>query len=207
MALSIIKQSPNIPSEASFAIKNIESPTFLVNFISSHMQADVADKQKMLEKPNVLDRANALLKHLDKELQLLKLKNDIQSRVRVDMDQQQKEYFLHQQMKEIQNELGENPIQQEINELRANAKEKKWVDKVKKTFLKEIDKLERMNPSGAEYGVQINYCQLLLDLPWGEYTNDKFNLNKVQKILDRDHFGLEKVKERIIDLYLNLKET
>ena len=124
MALSIIKQSPNIPSEASFAIKNIESPTFLVNFISSHMQADVADKQKMLEKPNVLDRANALLKQLDKELQLLKLKNDIQSRVRVDMDQQQKEYFLHQQMKEIQNELGENPIQQEINELRANAKEK-----------------------------------------------------------------------------------
>ncbi|MAP01448.1 MAG: endopeptidase La [Flavobacteriales bacterium] len=205
MALSIIKQSPNIPSEASFAIKNIESPTFLVNFISSHMQADVADKQKMLEKPNVLDRANALLKHLDKELQLLKLKNDIQSRVRVDMDQQQKEYFLHQQMKEIQNELGENPIQQEINELRANAKEKKWVDKVKKTFLKEIDKLERMNPSGAEYGVQLNYCQLLLDLPWGEYSKDKFNLKRAQKILDRDHFGLDKVKDRIIEYLAVLK--
>ena len=118
MALSIIKQSPNIPSEASFAIKNIESPTFLVNFISSHMQADVVDKQKMLEETGVMDRANSLLKHLDKELQILKLKNDIQSRVRVDIDQQQKEYFLHQQMKEIQNELGENPVQQEINELR-----------------------------------------------------------------------------------------
>ena len=139
MALSIIKQSPNIPSEASFAIKNIESPTFLVNFISSHMQANVADKQKMLEEPNVLDRANALLKHLDKELQLLKLKNDIQSRVRVDMDQQQKEYFLHQQMKEIQNELGENPVQQEINELKAKAATKKWIEKVNKTFLKEVD--------------------------------------------------------------------
>ena len=205
MALSIIKQSPNIPSEASFAIKNIESPTFLVNFISSHMQADVADKQKMLEEPNVLDRANALLKHLDKELQLLKLKNDIQSRVRVDMDQQQKEYFLHQQMKEIQNELGENPVQQEINELKAKAATKKWIEKVNKTFLKEVDKLERMNPSGAEYGVQLNYCQLLLDLPWGEYSKDKFNLKRAQKILDRDHFGLDKVKDRIIEYLAVLK--
>ena len=205
MALSIIKQSPNIPSEASFAIKNIESPTFLVNFISSHMQADVADKQKMLEEPNVLDRANALLKHLDKELQLLKLKNDIQSRVRVDMDQQQKEYFLHQQMKEIQNELGENPVQQEINELKAKAATKKWIEKVNKTFLKEVDKLERMNPSGAENGVQLNYCQLLLDLPWGEYSKDKFNLKRAQKILDRDHFGLDKVKDRIIEYLAVLK--
>nr|AOE07775.1 ATP-dependent protease La, peptidase S16 family [uncultured bacterium] len=205
MALSIIKQSPNIPSEASFAIKNIESPTFLVNFISSHMQADVADKQKMLEEPNVLDRANALMKHLDKELQLLKLKNDIQSRVRVDMDQQQKEYFLHQQMKEIQNELGENPVQQEINELKAKAATKKWIEKVNKTFLKEVDKLERMNPSGAEYGVQLNYCQLLLDLPWGEYSKDKFNLKRAQKTLDRDHFGLDKVKDRIIEYLAVLK--
>jgi ATP-dependent Lon protease len=205
MALNIIKQSPNIPSEASFAIKNIESPTFLVNFISSHMQADVADKQKMLEQPGVMQRANSLLKHLNKELQILKLKNDIQSRVRVDIDQQQKEYFLHQQMKEIQNELGENPIQQEINELRLKAKSKKWVDKVGKTFFKEVDKLERMNPSGAEYGIQLNYCQLLLDLPWGEYSKDKFNLKRAQRILDRDHFGLEKVKERIIEYLAVLK--
>ena len=205
MALSIIKQSPNIPSEASFAIKNIESPTFLVNFISSHMQADVVDKQKMLEETGVMDRANSLLKHLDKELQILKLKNDIQSRVRVDIDQQQKEYFLHQQMKEIQNELGENPVQQEINELTLKAKNKKWVDKVGKTFHKEVDKLERMNPSGAEYGIQLNYCQLLLDLPWGEFTKDKFNLKRAQRILDRDHFGLEKVKQRIIEYLAVLK--
>ena len=205
MALNIIKQSPNIPSEASFAIKNIESPTFLVNFISSHMQAEVKEKQEMLEEPEVIKRANLLLKHLNKELQILQLKNDIQSRVRVDIDQQQKEYFLHQQMKEIQNQLGENPVQQEISELRINAKSKKWSKQVEKTFNKEVDKLERMNPSGAEYGVQLNYCQLILDLPWDEYSKDKFNLKRAQKILDRDHFGLEKVKERIIEYLAVLK--
>lgn len=205
MALNIIKQSPNIPSEASFAIKNIESPTFLVNFISSHMQAEVKEKQEMLEEPEVIKRANLLLKHLNKELQILQLKNDIQSRVRVDIDQQQKEYFLHQQMKEIQNQLGENPVQQEISELRINAKSKKWGKQVEKTFNKEVDKLERMNPSGAEYGVQLNYCQLILDLPWNEYSKDKFNLKRAQKILDRDHFGLEKVKERIIEYLAVLK--
>ena len=205
MALNIIKQSPNIPSEASFAIKNIESPTFLVNFISSHMQAEVKEKQEMLEEPEVIKRANLLLKHLNKELQILQLKNDIQSRVRVDIDQQQKEYFLHQQMKEIQNQLGENPVQQEISELRINSKSKKWSKQVEKVFNKEVDKLERMNPSGAEYGVQLNYCQLILDLPWDEYSKDKFNLKRAQKILDRDHFGLEKVKERIIEYLAVLK--
>ena len=205
MALNIIKQSPNIPSEASFAIKNIESPTFLVNFISSHMQAEVKEKQEMLEEPEVINRANLLLKHLNKELQILQLKNDIQSRVRVDIDQQQKEYFLHQQMKEIQNQLGENPVQQEISELRINAKSKKWSKQVEKVFNKEADKLERMNPSGAEYGVQLNYCQLILDLPWDEYSKDKFNLKRAQRILDRDHFGLEKVKERIIEYLAVLK--
>ena len=205
MALNIIKNSPSIPSEASFAVKNIESPNFLVNFISSHMNAEVVEKQKMLEVPNINDRAELLLKHLNKELQVLELKNDIQSRVKTDLDQQQKEYLLHQQMKEIQNQLGENPVQQEINELREKSLSKKWSADVKKTFNKELDKLERMNPSGAEYGVQINYCQLLIDLPWDVYTNDKFNLNKVQKVLDRDHFGLEKVKERIVEYLSVLK--
>tara|TARA_B100001287_G_scaffold265229_1_gene257927 strand:- start:8820 stop:11237 length:2418 start_codon:yes stop_codon:yes gene_type:complete len=205
MALNIIKNSPNIPSEASFAIKNIESPNFLVNFISSHMNAEVNEKQKMLEEPNINERAQLLMKHLNKELQMLELKNDIQSRVKTDLDQQQKEYFLHQQMKEIQNQLGENPIQQEINELRKKSAEKKWSKNVQKVFSKELDKLERMNPSGAEYGVQINYCQLLIDLPWGMYTNDQFKLNKVQKILDRDHFGLDKVKERIVEYLSVLK--
>ena len=205
LSLNIIKQSPNIPSEASFAIKNIESPTFLVNFISSHMQAIVEDKQKMLEEPKVDERAKMLLKHLSKELQILELKNDIQSKVRTDLDQQQKEYFLHQQMKEIQNELGENPVQQEINDLKSKTKDKLWSKEVSSRFAKEIEKLERMNPSGAEYGVQLNYCQLLIDLPWDDYTKDNFNLIKAQKVLDKDHFGLEKVKERIIEYLAVLK--
>ncbi|MEC7127392.1 MAG: endopeptidase La, partial [Bacteroidota bacterium] len=205
LALNIIKNSPNIPSEAAFAIKNIESPNFLVNFISSHMNAEVDQKQKMLEEPDIHMRAQLLMKHLNKELQMLELKNDIQTRVKSDLDQQQKEFFLHQQMKEIQNQLGENPVQQEINELREKSKSKKWSKEVEKVFSKELDKLERMNPSGAEYGVQINYCQLLIDLPWGEYTSDQFNLNKVQKVLDRDHFGLDKVKERIVEYLSVLK--
>ena len=205
LALNIIKNSPNIPSEAAFAIKNIESPNFLVNFISSHMNAEVDQKQTMLEAPDIHKRAQLLMKHLNKELQMLELKNDIQTRVKSDLDQQQKEFFLHQQMKEIQNQLGENPVQQEINELREKSKSKKWSKEVEKVFSKELDKLERMNPSGAEYGVQINYCQLLIDLPWGEYTSDQFNLNKVQKVLDRDHFGLDKVKERIVEYLSVLK--
>lgn len=205
MALRIIKQSPHIPSEASFAIKNIESPSYLVNFISSNMQAPVEEKQKLLEEVNLVKRANLLLKHLDKELQMLELKNDIQNKVRTDLDRQQREYFLHQQMREIQNELGENPVQQEVNELRDKSLKKKWSKKVREQFEKEINKLERMNPQGAEYGVQLNYCQLLVDLPWEQYTKDKFDLKKAQKILDRDHFGLEKVKERIIEYLAVLK--
>ena len=205
LALNIIKNSPNIPSEAAFAIKNIESPNFLVNFISSHMNAEVDQKQKMLEEPDIHKRAQLLMKHLNKELQMLELKNDIQTRVKSDLDQQQKEFFLHQQMKEIQNQLGENPVQQEINELREKSKSRKWAKEVEKVLSKELDKLERMNPSGAEYGVQINYCQLLIDLPWGQYTSDQFNLNKVQKVLDRDHFGLDKVKERIVEYLSVLK--
>lgn len=205
MALTIIKQSPNIPTEASFAIKNIESSSFLVNFISSHMQAEVAEKQALLEEVNLEARAKMLLKYLDKELQVLELKNDIQSKVRVDLDRQQREYFLHQQLKEIQNELGDNPVQQEMDDLRSKASEKKWSVKVSDAFYKELGKLERMNPQGAEYGVQSNYCQLLLDLPWDEYTKDKFDLKKAQKILDRDHYGLEKVKERIIEYLAVLK--
>lgn len=205
MALRIIKQSPQIPSEASFAIKNIESTSYLVNFISSNMQAPVEDKQSLLEEVDLVKRANLLLKHLDKELQMLELKNDIQNKVRTDIDRQQREYFLHQQMREIQNELGENPVQQEVNELRASSAKKKWSKKVREQFEKELNKLERMNPQGAEYGVQLNYCQLLVDLPWGVFTKDKFDLKRAQKILDRDHYGLEKVKERIIEYLAVLK--
>lgn len=205
MALKIITESPNIPTEASFAIKNIESPTFMVNFIASHMQAEVGEKQELLVEQDLIKRAELLLKHLSKELQMLELKNDIQSKVKVDLDRQQREYFLHQQLKEIQNELGENPVQREVSEMELKASKKKWSKKIAEVFDKELDKLSRMNPQGAEYGVQLNYLQLLLDLPWGVYTKDKFDLKKAQQILERDHSGLEKVKERIIEYLAVLK--
>jgi len=205
MATEIIKQSPHIPTEAQFALKNIDSPSFLVNFISSNMNATVEDKQKMLEVADLRERANLLLAHLTKELQMLQMKNEIQSKVRTEVDRQQREYFLHQQIKTIQDELGGNPIEQEIEEMRAKADKKKWTEKVKEVFEKEVTKLQRMNPAGAEFSVQYSYVQLLLELPWGEYSNDKFDLRNAQKIFDRDHFGLEKVKERLIEHLAVLK--
>ena len=205
LALEIIKQSPHIPTEAQFAIKNIDSPSFLINFISSNMNAEVAEKQRMLEVADLRERANLLLAHLTKELQLLEMKNEIQSKVRTEVDRQQREYFLHQQMKTIQDELGGNPIEQEIEEMRAKAAKKRWTKEVGETFERELQKLQRMNPAGAEFSVQHNYVQLLLELPWGEYTKDSFDLKNAQKILDRDHFGLEKVKERIIEHLAVLK--
>ncbi|MBK9764249.1 MAG: endopeptidase La [Flavobacteriales bacterium] len=205
LAGDIIKQSPHIPSEAQFALKNIDSPSFLVNFISSNMNAEVVEKQKMLEVADLRERASLLLAHLTKELQMLQMKNEIQSKVRTEVDRQQREYFLHQQIKTIQDELGGNPIEQEMEEMRAKAAKKKWTKKVSETFDKEIGKLQRMNPAGAEFSVQYNYVQLLLELPWGEYSDDKFDLRHAQKILDRDHFGLEKVKERLIEHLAVLK--
>ncbi len=204
-AIRIIKESPQIPSEASFALSNIESNSFLVNFIASHMNAEVKEKQEVLEEAVLDTRAKKLLTHLDKELQLLALKNDIESRVKEDLNKQQREYFLHQQMKEIQEELGDNPQKQEVLELKRKAKKKKWKKSVAKTFKKQLAKFERMNPQSAEYGVQLNYLENLLDLPWGKYTKDKFDLKRAQEILDRDHFGLEKVKERIIEYLAVLK--
>ncbi|TXI82026.1 MAG: endopeptidase La, partial [Flavobacteriales bacterium] len=199
LASDIIKHSPHIPTEAQFALKNIDSPSFLVNFISSNMNAEVAEKQKMLEVADLRERANLLLAHLTKELQMLQMKNEIQSKVRTEVDRQQREYFLHQQMKTIQDELGGNPIEQEIDEMRMKADKKKWSRKVAEVFEKELTKLQRMNPAGAEFSVQYNYVQLLLELPWGEYSEDKFDLKNAQRILDRDHFGLEKVEERIVE--------
>ncbi|TXC77008.1 endopeptidase La [Luteibaculum oceani] len=199
MALNIIQQSPNIPSEAAFAIKNIESTSFLVNFISSNMNATVEHKQLMLEEPKLEERSRMVLKHLTKENQLLEIKNDIQSKVKEDIDKQQREYFLHQQMKTIQDELGDNPVEEEINELRKKAKGKKWSKEVGQTFNKELDKLQRMNPSAAEYSVQLNYLELLVELPWNEYSKDKFDLKRAERILNNDHYGLEKVKERILE--------
>lgn len=205
IALKIIKQSPNIPSESEFALRNIESPSFLINFISSNMDATVAQKQKMLEVADLKQRAVMVLEHLTKNLQMLELKNDIQSKVKVDIDKQQREYFLNQQMKQIQEELGVNSLDLEVDELRKKASNKKWGKKISEHFQKELDKLGRMNPSAAEYSVQMNYLDTLVELPWGDFTKDNFDIKHAQKILDRDHFGLKKVKERILEHLAVLK--
>lgn len=205
LASQIIEQSPTIPTEATFAIKNIESPTFLINFIASNMKADVKTKQSLLEVPELIERATSLLEHLTKELQLLELKNDIQSKVRTDLDKQQREYFLNQQIKQIQEELGGDPQQQEIEDFKKKAKKKKWPKAVAERFDKELMKFQRLNPQAAEYSVQLNYLETLIELPWKEITKDNFDLKRAQKILDKDHFGLEKVKERIIEYLAVLK--
>ena len=205
MAMNIIQLSPNIPSEAGIAIRNIESTSFLINFISSNMNADMAAKQTLLETRNRRDLANLVLEHLTTELQMLKLKNQIQTRVRVDLDKQQRDYFLNQQLKTIQEELGGNTPDLEIESLRQRAAKKKWNVEVKGHFNKEVEKLARTNPAAADYSVQINYLELLLDLPWNEFTKDNFDLKRAQKVLDKDHFGLDKVKQRIIEYLAVLK--
>lgn len=205
LALKIIRDNPNIPSEASFAIKNIQSNSFLINFVSSNLNLGVKEKQELLEINNLQERALATLKHMNLELQKLELKNDIQSKVRNDMDQQQREYFLHQQMKTIQEELGGVSHDDEIFEMRKKAKKKKWDAKVKEHFDKELAKMQRMNPQVAEYSIQRNYLDLFLELPWNEFSKDKFDLKRAQKILDRDHYGLEDVKRRIIEYLAVLK--
>jgi len=204
-ALEVIKENPMLPSEASFAIKNIQSDSFLVNFISSNMELSVMQKQVILEKDNLKERALLTLKNLNKELQKLKLRNDIQSKTRSDLDQQQREYYLNQQLKTIQEELGGVNNDAELDEMRKKARSKKWTKEVGETFDKELARLRRMNPQMAEYGVQRNYLELMLELPWGLFSDDKFNLKEAVKILDRDHFGLEKVKERIIEHLAVLK--
>ena len=205
LSLEIIKRNPNIPSEASFAIKNIESNSFLVNFVSSNMNLPVSDKQKLLEMNDLKKRAMDTLKFMNMEFQKLEIRNDIQSKVQSDLSQQQREFFLHQQMKTIQEELGGVSHDSEIEDMKKRAAKKKWNDETKLHFNKEISKLRRMNPQVAEYSVQRNYLDLLLDLPWNSYTKDKFDLVKAKKILDRDHFGLDDVKKRIIEYLAVLK--
>lgn len=201
----IVKLSPNIPSDAGFAINNIESPTFLVNFISSNMNAKTSDKQKMLEVPDLKERSLLVLEFLNKEFQMLELRNQIQNKTKMDLDKQQREYFLNQQIKTIQEELGGTNFEQEISEYREKALSKKWSDEVREVFEKQVSKLQRMNPNAAEYAIQTNYVELLLELPWDETTLDNFDLHHAQKTLDEDHFGLEKVKERIIEHLAVLK--
>lgn len=205
LAIKIIQESPNLPSEATFAIKNIESKSFLVNFVSSNMNLSVDEKQDLLAINGLKERALETLRFMNVELQKLELKNDIQSKVRFDLDQQQREYFLHQQMKTIQEELGGVSQEEEMDEMSVKAKTKKWDEKTQKHFEKELAKLRRMNPQAPDFGIQRNYLELFLDLPWNEYSKDNFDLKRAQKILDRDHFGLEDVKKRMIEHLAVLK--
>jgi len=205
LSLKIIKINPNISPEASFAIKNIENNTYLINFICSNTDIKVQDKQKLLEINTLRDRGFMLLEFLVQEIQVLELKNELQSKVKSDLDQQQREFLLHQQMKTIQNELGGNPVEKEIEEYIRKAETKKWNVEVKKVFDKELEKLHRLNPAAAEYSVQVNYIQTLLDLPWDFYTVDNLDLKNARRVLDSDHFGLEEVKERILEHLAVLK--
>ncbi len=205
ISLKIIKLSSSIPQEASFAVKNIESSEFLINFICANSDVEAKDKQILLEISSLKDRSIRLLEFLTREVQMLELKSDIQAKVKFELDRQQREYMLHQQMKTIQDELGGNPLEQEIEELKKKAEEKKWNDQVKKMFERELEKLQRMNPAVAEYSVQMNYLQVILDLPWDEYSTDNFDLKRAEKILDKDHYGLENVKERILEHLAVLK--
>lgn len=205
LAIQIINLSPNLPSDSVFAIRNIESPVFLVNFISSNLNISLDEKQLLLTIDDLTDRANTVLGLLTKELQIIELKNQIQNKVKIDLDKQQRDYLLNQQLKTIQEELGDNPHTQDISELKQKAAKKKWPANVAETFEKELSKLQRMNPAAMEYSMQLNYLDVLLDLPWFHYTVDNFDLKRAQKILDKDHFGLESVKERIIEYLAVLK--
>ncbi|WP_185877608.1 endopeptidase La [Blattabacterium cuenoti] len=205
IAIKIIQDNPNIPSEASIAIRNIESPSFLINFVAANMNLSTKDKQKLLEYDDIKKRAMETLRFLNIEHQQIKLKNDIQSRVRNDMDQQQREYFLHQQIKAIQEELGDISYEKEIEDMKIKASRKKWPKEAKKQFERELLKMQRTNPQMPEYTVQRNYLELMVDLPWNKYSKDSFDLEYAQRILNRDHYGLDKIKERIIEYLAVLK--
>lgn len=205
LANQIISVSPHIPTEASIALKNIESPSFLLNFISSNLNVDLPAKQQLLELDDLTARGNKVLEHMSKELQMLKLKNQIQTKVKGDLDKQQRDYFLQQQIKVLQEELGGDSPERDIDGFLKLGAEKKWDLEIYEAFKKEVERLRRMNPMAPDYGVQHNYLQLLLDLPWSDYTTDNFDLKNARKILDQDHFGLEKVKERILEYLAVLK--
>ncbi len=205
LSIKIAQYSSNVPPEASFAVKNIENSTFLINFICSNTDLKVEEKQSLLEVADIRERGIQAISYLVKEVQMLELKRDIQTKVKLELDQQQREFLLNQQIKTIQNELGGNPIEQEINDLKDIAKEKKWSEDVAKYFDKEVNKLTRLNPAAGEYSVQFSYCQTLLELPWNEYTEDNFDLKHAEDILEADHYGLEKVKERILEHLAVLK--
>ncbi|MDL2296542.1 endopeptidase La [Bacteroidales bacterium OttesenSCG-928-B11] len=204
-AIAMIKMSPNIPNETSFALKNMDSPVFLLNYLASNLSASVNEKQEILETQDIELRAKMILRLLNKDLQLLELKNMIQHKSKQEMDKQQREYFLNEQMKTIQQELGGSPADKAIEDLQEKAKKKKWSKDIRETFENELQKLERTNPMAPDFSVQLNYLELMVDLPWNEYSKDNFDLKRARKVLDQDHFGLEKVKERIIEHLAILK--
>jgi ATP-dependent Lon protease len=205
LARKIIEISPQIPSEAAAMLDNMKNQSFLINFIASNLNAKVTEKQEVLEIDNITERAKKVLARLDAQFQLLELRTKIESKVRTDIEKQQRDYFLNQQLKTIQEELGQNPQQEQINILAQKAKKKKWPDHAKEQFLKELNKVKRINPQVAEYSVTLNYLEMMIDLPWHTYTRDNFDLNRVRKVLDKDHYGLEKVKDRIIEHLAVLK--
>ena len=204
-ALKILRLNPEIPQEAQMALDNIQSPAFLTHFLSSNLNADVPEKQNLLEIDNGIDRATRLLELMLREVQMLELKQEIQNKVHTDIDQQQRDYFLRQQIKVLQDELGYDGPDKEIEDMRRKGDTKKWPEDVRKYFNNELDKLLRLNPAAAEYPVAMNYVEFLLDLPWDEYSEDNFDLNHAEKVLNRDHYGLEKVKKRIIQYLAVLK--
>ncbi|MEM9671357.1 MAG: endopeptidase La [Bacteroidota bacterium] len=204
-AAKILRLNPEIPQEAQQALDNIESPSFLTHFLSSNINVEVKDKQKLLEINNGVERAKLLLEYMLKDIQLLEIRHEIHSKVHSDIDQQQRDYFLRQQMKVLQDELGDGGLDQEVEKMRLRGDKKKWPDAVADHFNKELDKLLRMNPAAAEYPLTFNYVEFLLDLPWQDYTKDNFDLKRAQRILDRDHYGLDKVKDRIIEYLAVLK--
>ena len=205
LSLKILKYAANIPPELSFAIRNVDNPIFLINYIASNFDIGIAEKQRLLEINDLHTRGIQLVEHLVKEEQLLEVKKDIQLKVKSDLDQQQREFLLHQQMKQIQDELGSGPMQQELKDMEASGKKKKWSKEVEEVFNKEMEKLKRIHPYSGEYSVQYNYLQNLLEVPWNEYTEDNFDLKRARKILDRDHYGIDKVKERILEHLAVLK--
>lgn len=205
LASQIIQLSPNIPTEASIILKNIEQPSFLIHFVGSNLNCDLSEKQQLLELSDMRQRAEKLLGLLQKELQFVELKNKVTTKTKTELDKQQRDYFLQQQLKSIKEELGGDANDREIQEMKKKAEHKKWSAAAKELFQKEIEKLERMHPSTPDYSTVYNHVDLMLDLPWEEYTTDNYDLKKAKKVLDKDHYGMHKIKERILEYLAVLK--
>jgi ATP-dependent Lon protease len=205
LATEIIQLSPNIPSEASIILRNIENPAFLIHFVSSNLNTSIREKQQLLEINGIRERADMLMQLLQKELQFAELKNKVTTKTRTELDKQQREYFLQQQLKSIKEELGGDSNVQEVKEMQKKAEQKKWPVTARELFKKGIEKLERMHPSTPDYSVVYNHLDLMLELPWDEVSEDQYDLKKARKVLDNDHFGMHKIKERILEYLAVLK--